>query len=286
VKIYLASLKSWPKDGYVEIMKLYLAQTMSDNRLRKHPVKMRLADNNGYRKNWLKNDIENDMEFFRRVYSLESFFYAKEWQYDAVPYYKGFMLDSGAYTFMENSAESPDWKEYVQRYIKVIKKYKIKLFYELDIDVVTGLEKVEEYRDTIEQATGRQSIPVWHVSRGMDYFHRMVEDYKYIAIGGIVSREIRPIDYPALKKLIQISHKNGCKIHGLGFTKQNIKEYRFDSVDSTAWVHGNIGGYMYHFTGTGMKKSKPPEGMMLKAYEVAKHNFMQWLLYAEYLEKF
>ncbi len=61
-------------------------------------------------------------------------------------------------------------------------------FFELDIDRIVGLEKVEEFRRRIESKTGKQSIPVWHSNRGWQYFVNMCKEYNYVSIGGIAKR--------------------------------------------------------------------------------------------------
>ena len=51
-----------------------------------------------------------------------------------------FMLDSGAFTFM-NSGGKVDWKQYVNEYIDFINKWDIKYFIELDLYGILGVEK-------------------------------------------------------------------------------------------------------------------------------------------------
>ena len=36
---------------------------------------------------------------------------------------------------------------------------------------------------------------VWHKSRGKDYWLKMIKEYDYVAIGGIVTKEIKPSEY-------------------------------------------------------------------------------------------
>ena len=82
-------------------------------------------------------------------------------------------------------------EEYIEKYICHIKKYNVKYFFEMDVDCIFGLEKVEIWRKKIENQTGIKSIPVWHKSRGIDYFKRMVDEYDYIAIGGFANGDIK-----------------------------------------------------------------------------------------------
>lgn len=220
-------------------------------------------------------------------YVLESFYYiknAEKWYNGIKPFYKDFLLDSGAFTFMSNSKNTVNWSNYVEQYAEFIKANKITQYFELDIDNIVGLSMVEKYRKRLEQVTGVQSIPVWHKKRGLDYWKGMVKDYRYVSIGGIVTGEIKKEQYDIFIPLLNIANENNCKVHGLGFTRLNdLKRYRFYSVDSTSWLYGNIGGGLYIFTGRDLKKIKPVN-MKLKNREGAMHNFMQWLKYTQYAE--
>ena len=153
-----------------------------------------------------------------KPYILESFYYCDEDTERLLPYFGDFLLDSGAFTFMQGNGESTNWDEYIERYANFINRNHVEKFFELDIDSVVGYDKVKEFRKKLEQLTGRQSIPVWHLSRGFDEYKRMCDEYKYVAIGGIVSGEIKSTKYSAFPALISEAHRRGAKIHGLGFT--------------------------------------------------------------------
>ena len=108
---------------------------------------------------------------------LESFYYVQEWQIPIITKCKFFLLDSGAFTFMNNSKTKVNWKEYIDRYIKFINDYDIKYFFELDVDSVLGYENVKKIRHYIEQKTGKKAIPVWHKARGKDEFLKLCDEY-------------------------------------------------------------------------------------------------------------
>ena len=221
---------------------------------------------------------------------LESFFYCRK--NDVVqkllPTLGGFLLDSGAFTFMQGKI-SVNWDEYTEEYAEWIKAYNIEHFFELDIDSIVGLKKVERLRSRLEQLTGRQPIPVWHKSRGKDYFLSTCKDYKYVAIGGIVTQEIpRQLYESGFPWFITKAHESGAKIHGLGYTSiEGIHKYHFDSVDSTAWLYGNRGGYLYQFNNkTGLfNKVQTPKGTRLKSQEAALYNFNEWIKFQQYALK-
>lgn len=220
-------------------------------------------------------------------YILESFYYVDEVTEKLIPYFGDFLLDSGAFTFMSNTHKAePDWNVYIDKYCDFIKRNNVKNFFELDIDSVVGYEKVVDLRHMIEDRVGEPCIPVWHKTRGLDEFYKLCEEYSYIAIGGIVSKEITPDQYPVFSKLIKIAHINHCKIHGLGFSNlEGIKKYHFDSVDSTSWTAGNRFGYVFYFNGETMKKISVPPGKRLKnPREIALINYTEWIKFQKWAE--
>lgn len=110
-----------------------------------------------------------------------------------------------------------------------------------------------------------------------------------MALGGIVTQEIpRKVYEQAFPWFIKIAHKHGCKIHGLGYTSLNgLHKYHFDSVDSTAWLTGNRGGFLYKFNpvqGT-MDKIDAPKGYRVKSVETAKNNYKEWQKFQKYALK-
>ena len=217
---------------------------------------------------------------------LESFFYIDEVITKNIPYFKNFLLDSGAFTFFTSGTKNVDWNEYVERYAAYINENKIDLFFELDIDKVIGFDNVLKLRKKLESLTGKQCIPVWHKSRGKENFIKICQEYPYVAIGGIVSNEIKKDEYKYFPYFINTAHKYGAKIHGLGFTNlEGLTKYHFDSVDSTAWTGGNRFGFVYHFNGKTMQKKDVPAGHRLKAVEVARQNFNEWVKFCEYAER-
>jgi hypothetical protein len=174
------------------------------------------------------------------IYLLSSFYEHKNGAYGAYVRQSRHMLDSGAFTFIQNKKKTTGWDEYIERYAQFINENNIDLFFELDIDSVVGLKEVERLRDKLETLTNKKSIPVWHKSRGQAYWLAMCEEYDYVAIGGIASGEIKKDEYRFFPTLINLAKERGAKVHGLGFTSVPLLfKYRFYSVDSTTW---NVGG--------------------------------------------
>ena len=219
---------------------------------------------------------------------LESFYYIRDYQIPLIKSAELFLLDSGAFTFMSNSKKAVDWNEYVDRYIDFVNTNNVKYFFELDIDAVVGYKRVKELRRRLETGTGKKCIPVWHKSRGIEEFKKIVNDYDYVAIGGIVTKEITRDEYPLLKKLCAYAKQNGTRVHGLGFTELNIAEYGFYSCDSTTWNMISRFGKIYRFTGERIVVATPKGKKIDKSkyIEGEVYNIKEWIKYQNYLRRF
>lgn len=226
-------------------------------------------------------------EIFRDTSILQSFYYCDSFTEETIiPNCKNFLLDSGAFTFMSSSKKAVEWDDYLQKYIAFINRNNVDRFFELDIDSVVGYEKVKQMRRILEEKTGKPCIPVWHKSRGKTEFVELCKQYDYVALGGIVSKEIKPQEYKYFPYFINTAHEHGAMIHGLGFTNlQGLTKYHFDSVDSTTWTSGNRFGQVYSFDGKSMIQHKRPEGVRIASHEdIALYNFNEWVKFQKYAE--
>lgn len=222
------------------------------------------------------------------LYILQSFMDGE----DAILYSLGivgrenFLLDSGAYTFMNSYKGEITEKvidEYLDRYINFVKKYNIKYFFNLDLDTIIGIEKTKQLRHRLEKAVGRNSIPVFHKIMGLDMYKELCRDYSYIAIGTIGDFKKRP---DVLKQMNLIAKKYNCKVHGLGFTPNDVEKFGFYSVDSTSWLSGGRFGQLIIFNGKRLVKHKK-EGCRAKDYkQINKHNLKEYIKYQEYLRRY
>ena len=224
-------------------------------------------------------------------YILESFYYIKEWQIPLIKKCKMFLLDSGAFTFMNNKKQGKiDWKDYIDKYIAFINKHDIKYFFELDIDCIVGYDNVLKIRKYIEEKTGKKCIPVWHYNRGKEEFIKMCEEYDYVAIGGLVAGggEYSKKYWKFFPWFINTAHKNGAKIHALGFTStEGISKYHFDSVDSTRWNCARFGRLEY-FNGNTIKAIDKRKTHRLKGgenVEIISFTFAEWVKFQRYADK-
>ena len=219
---------------------------------------------------------------------LESFYYIRDYQIPLIHSAELFLLDSGAFTFMNNNKSHLDWNEYLDKYIAFINKHDVRYFFELDIDSVVGYEEVERLRKRLEDGTEKKCIPVWHKSRGINEFKRLCSEYDYIAIGGIVTKELTPDDYPAIKRLVSYANANGTKVHGLGFTPAHVERFGFYSTDSTTWNMVSRFGKIYRFTGKSIKVITPRNAKVNRNRYIEGEviNIKEWIKYQDYLKRF
>lgn len=233
--------------------------------------------------------VDNSVKQWK-PFILESFYYADSETERLLPYFGDFLLDSGAFTFMggfsftKSENININWEEYLERYADFINRNRIEKFFELDIDSVVGYEKVKYFRKKLENMTNRQCIPVWHSTRGKEEFLRSCDQYPYVALGGIVGGEWNTKAEKYIPWFIKEAHRRNAKIHGLGYTKlAKLREYHFDSVDSTAWTTGNRFGFIYQFNGKTMIKHNVPKGKRLgDPKKVAMINYSEWIKFQKW----
>ena len=227
-----------------------------------------------------ENDFLKNMALSNKLYILESFYYISPFITSLIPYFSDFLLDSGAFTFMNNKKDL-NYNEYLERLISYINENNIKKFFELDIDSLIGYEKVLELRKILEKETNKKCIPVFHKSRGLKEWERMCEEYDYVAIGTI-GEYFK--NFSILHKLLNIAKKNKTKVHGLGFTQlSKLHSFDFYSVDSTSWKCGNRYGFIFKFTGKGLIQIGKQKGQRLIAKKALLHNFSEWVKYQKYV---
>lgn len=223
---------------------------------------------------------------FENIFALGSFYNISKKYLQYIHRYKDFLLDSGAYSFLRAGNLNVDWHKYLEKYIAFINENNIQKFFELDVDDITGYDKVKEFRRILERETGQVSIPVWHYSRGLEEYYRLCEEYSYIAIGDIAIGVIRVNDYRYFPYLIREAHKRNCKVHGLGITATSaLSRYHFDTVDSSSWSGGGRFGSLYFFRDGEIVPRKRVKGFRIKDWQDADvHNLKEFLKYQRYAE--
>lgn len=227
----------------------------------------------------------------RPIYTLCTFIEGEkacDYTINISPYkLEGFLLDSGAFSFMSGKKCTMDSLEkYQEEYIKYIISRDVKYFFELDVDTIFGLDFVHKLRKELEQRTKKKCIPVWHKSRGVNYWKWMVDNYDYVAIGGLVFH-VMPKEYELIRKMVAYARAKGVKVHGLGFTKTSqLNKYAFWSVDSTSYKMSAIrGGGVQYFDGHYMKQHIIPAGTKKRdTYSIIENNVAEWVKYQKYMD--
>ena len=146
------------------------------------------------------------------------------------------MIDSGAHSFQ--SGKKVNWDEYTERYAEFIKEFdspKVVGFFEMDVDLIIGLDKVNQLRARLERVSDK-IIPVWHKNRGIENFKRMCETHKgkVISVTGFSNSEFKDEQYPLF---LRYARKCGCRMHCLGMTRKKVLDkVPFDYTDSSTWL--------------------------------------------------
>lgn len=107
-------------------------------------------------------------------------------------------------------------------------------------------DKLKELEKQVPK--GMYVVPVYHVREPFEYLRRMVEQYPFIAIGGMVPESTKDL-YHLLDEIWDsiLTDKHGkprCRVHGFGLTTVDLMlRYPWWSVDSTTWImNGAFGG--------------------------------------------
>lgn len=155
------------------------------------------------------------------------------------------LVDSGAHTLQKGKAV--EWEEYTHEFGQWIAEHdepKIIGYFEMDVDNMIGLNRVEELRQIMYGYTDKV-IPVWHRSRGNEYFEKMCEEAGQHS--GIVSFSgvADTLTTGEMLWMTKTAWKHNCKIHALGVTVKGIlNSVPFDYVDSSSWLQGTIYGHV------------------------------------------
>lgn len=149
-------------------------------------------------------------------------------------------LDSGAY-----SAWSRGIKINIDEYIDFIKQHKQFIHVYANLDVIGDPIATERNQRYIE-SKGLHPLATFHIGSPYSELERMVKEYKYIALGGLVgvpkARRIKHLD--KCFRIIQTK----CKVHGFGVGDLELMlRYPFYSVDNTNWIMGGRTGSVYRF---------------------------------------
>lgn len=169
---------------------------------------------------------------------LETYHYFKNKDYRAWHKENNLMgrelfLDSGAF-----SAFTLGVKIDIDKYIEFIKKYEDMITAYATLDVI-GDYKATDKNTKYMQSKGLKPIPTFHYGSPYEELERLVNEYDYIALGGLVPiAKDRPKMQAHLDKCFSII-KTKTRVHGFGVNGLWAWiRYPFYSVDATSWLMG------------------------------------------------
>lgn len=152
-------------------------------------------------------------------------------------------IDSGAFSVFNRGATID-----IQDYIDWIKKHG---FYPYaNLDVIGGDWEASLANQHLMEEQGLKPIPCYHNGEPMDLLERYVQEYEYIALGGMQAISVntqRRAEW--LDTCFQvICDKEGyprTKVHGFGMTSfPLIRRYPWYSVDSSSALVYTVNGYL------------------------------------------
>jgi len=163
-------------------------------------------------------------------------------------------LDSGAFSAWTQGVEID-----IHKYIDFIKEHLDILEVYSNLDVISSgnsiSDKKKAAKKTLEnqrimEKEGLHPLPVFHIGEPFKYLNKYIEQYDYIALGGMVGTPkntlIPWLDTCFSKYICDEKGIPKVKVHGFGLTSLPIMmRYPWFSVDSTSWVATSRFGAIY-----------------------------------------
>lgn len=154
-------------------------------------------------------------------------------------------LDSGAFSVKRSGGEID-----IHEYIDFIKQYETWFEVYANLDVIGSAEGTWQ-NQLIMEAAGLNPLPCFHIFENFSYLERYVNNYEYIAIGGMARRDVTKANMVAFLDdcFSIICNKDGIpkvKVHGFGLTGISLlKQYPWYSTDSSSWMVQSRIGQIY-----------------------------------------
>ena len=143
-------------------------------------------------------------------------------------------LDSGAFSaFHTNSTIDID------KYAEFIHKTEGMWEVVANLDIIGGSEEANWDNLKALESNGCKVSPVYHVGENPRWLYKMLDEYEYILLGGLVMARksvMRELDR-AFRILTYEDGSPRAKFHGFGLTQLDLVfRYPWYSVDSTSWM--------------------------------------------------
>jgi len=210
-------------------MKIYMA-ALHSNGYRHTNRYLKLND----REKHVVNNLPHLLESYHYIHK-ETFVRAIREREDKV------FLDSGAFSAFTLGIEIDlvGYCDYIKRNIDIIAKED----FEPVVSVLDGIGDAHltyENQLAMEQ-NGVRPLPCFHAGEDERYLEWYVENYDYIALGGMVGTSAKQLmiwlDRIWRKYLLDDAGKPRLKVHGFGITSIPVmKRYPWWSCDSSSWI--------------------------------------------------
>lgn len=151
-------------------------------------------------------------------------------------------LDSGAFSAWSKQIEIDiyDYIKFIKDNIKLLTTYAV-------LDAIGDPEETLQNQKIMEEE-GLSPLPCFHYGEDIGYLEHYLQNYDYIALGGMVPISTRDLQVWLERVFEQyVCDETGMpkvKIHGFGMTSHKLMvRYPWYSLDSTSWVlTGRFGG--------------------------------------------
>lgn len=173
-----------------------------------------------------------------------------------------FFIDSGAYTYRNDSKYDSntieDWEKHIKSYLNWLEKNQDIVYAaaNLDIDGFVEPHIVQEWNEKyFEPFMLRTGIPIcfiWHIEDTEKTWEQYCQRYPYVGIP-----YEGDIDYQYFVDKFRVAEKYKTVVHGMAMTKTSmLTTLPFFTVDSTTWMVGVQYGEINWWTGQKMTRLK------------------------------
>jgi hypothetical protein len=145
--------------------------------------------------------------------------------------YPEMFADSGAFSAMTQGADVD-----VHEYAAWVKRWKHYFTAYSNLDVIRDPVGTARNQAILEDQHGLSPLPVFHGGSPYSELERLIEQYPYIALGGLVGKSA--VYMPHLIRCFKLARGRSV-FHGFGVTSwRALKSLPWYSVDSSSWGQG------------------------------------------------
>src|SRR5690554_1947242 len=183
-------------------------------------------------------------------------------------------LDSGAYTAFRSGkpVDLPAYIRYCQHYAS---QYQIIAALDVIGDPDASYQNYVAMRNA-----GVRILPTFHIGSDWRYYDQLLDEYDYVAIGGVAWRVASGVneDAPMMRALIHIhkrAQQKGVRLHGFGVTAwRYIRSFDWFSIDSTTFLVGARLKHILTYRNGTLGKRLRPEQRGLRNERIELSNYL------------